>query len=146
MSASPTTQKTAFPGSIEFELTDLENARLALDELPEGVDKVPTLAANYWEQRRRKPLPTDRALQGATIDWMLKLPVALRPRELCDRFPRAANAVAAAWNGNERAAVLDDLLTDHRGRRHGFPPEVRSELEALRYAVANPATTGLDVT
>jgi len=146
MSASPTTKKTSFPGSIEFELTDLENARLALEELPEGVDKVPTLAANYWEQRRRKPLPTDRALQGATIDWMLKLPVSLRPRELCDRFPRAANAVAAAWNGNERAAVLDDLLTDHRGRRRGFPPEVRSELEALRYAVANPATTGLDVT
>jgi len=146
MSVLSATKPTAPPGSIEFELTDLENARLALEELPAGVDQVPTLAANYWEQRRRKPLPTDRALQGATIDWLLKLPASLQPRELCDRYPRAANAVAAAWSGAERAAVLDDLLSDRRGRRRGFPPEIRSELEALRYAVANPATTGLDVT
>jgi hypothetical protein len=134
------------PGAIEFELTDLENARLALEELPEGVDKFSMLAPNYWEQRRRRPLPTDRALKGSTIEWLLKLPVALRPRELSDRYPRAANAVAAVWHGNERAAVLDDLLSDRRGSRRGFPPEVRSELQALRYAVANPAATGLDGT
>jgi hypothetical protein len=133
------------PGSIEFELTDLENARLALEELPEGVDKVPTLAADYWEQRRRKPLPTDRALQGATIDWLLRLPGALQPRRLCDRYPRAANAVAAAWGGPERAAVLEELLSDRRGKRRGFPPEIRSELEALRYAVAHPEACGLGV-
>jgi hypothetical protein len=132
------------PGSIEFELTDLENARLALEELPDGVDKVPMLAPNYWEQRRRKSLPTDRALQGSTIEWLLKLPAPLRPRELCDRYPRAANAVAAAWHGSERVAVLDELLSDRRGNRRGFPPEVKSELQALRYAVANPASTGLE--
>jgi hypothetical protein len=113
MSASPTTKKTSFPGSIEFELTDLENARLALEELPEGVDKVPTLAANYWEQRRRKPLPTDRALQGATIDWMLKLPVSLRPRELCDRFPSSRSQVRAGG-----AALCGGQSGDNRARRH----------------------------
>ena len=131
-------------GVIEFELTDIADARRAHDTLPEGVDKLPALAPDYWEQRRRKPLPTDRALNGATIDWLLKLPLSLRPRELCDRYPRAANALAAAWHGDERAAVLDDLLSDRRGRRRGFPPEIRSELEALRYAVANPSTTGLN--
>jgi hypothetical protein len=51
-----TSKQLAPPGSIEFELTDLENARQALEELPEGVDKLPMLAPNYWEQRRRKPL------------------------------------------------------------------------------------------
>jgi hypothetical protein len=137
-------KRPAPPGSIEFELTDLENARLALDELPDGVDRVQTLAPNYWEQRRRKPVPTDRALQGSTIEWMLKLPPSLRPRELCDRYPRAANVVAAAWSGSERAAVLDELLSDRRGTRRGFPPEVKSELQALRYAVANPSSTGLE--
>jgi hypothetical protein len=131
-------------GAIEFELTDIDTARRAHDTLPEGVDKLPELALNYWEQRRRKPVPTDRALQGATIDWLLNLPLSLRPRELCDRYPRAANALAAAWRGSERGAVLDDLLCDRRGRRRGFPPEVRSELEALRYAAANPSTSGLD--
>jgi hypothetical protein len=132
------------PGAIEFELTDIEDARRAHDSLPEGVDKLSELAPDYWSQRRRRPLPTDRALQGSTIDWLLKLPLSLRPRELCDRYPRAANALAAAWHGHERAAVLEELLTDRRGRRRGFPPEVRSELEALRYAVANPASCGLD--
>ncbi len=131
-------------GAIEFELTDIDDARRAHDALPEGVDKLPELALNYWEQRRRKPVPTDRALQGVTIDWMLKLPLSLRPRELCDRYPRAANALATAWCTSERDAVLDDLLSDRRGRRRGFPPEVRSELEALRYAAANPLTSGLD--
>jgi hypothetical protein len=141
--AHPGTSTPPF-GAIEFELTDIDTARRAHDTLPEGVDKLPELALNYWEQRRRKPVPTDRALQGATIDWLLKLPLSLRPRELCDRYPRAANALATAWHGSERDAVLDDLLCDRRGRRRGFPPEVRSELEALRYAAANPSTSGLD--
>jgi hypothetical protein len=123
--------------AIEFELTDLDDARRAHDALPEGVDKLPELAPDYWEQRRRKPLPTDRALQGTTIDWLLELHVALRPRELCDRYPRAANALAAAWRGGEFAAVLDDFLSDRRGRRRGFPPEVRVELERLRRACAD---------
>ena len=136
--------RSAAPGSIEFELTDFEDARLALEELPEGVDKVPKLAPDYWEQRRRKPLPTDRALQGRTIEWLLKLPASLQPRELCDRYPRAANALAAAWHGGERVAVLVELLSDRNGTRRGFPPEVKSELQALRYAVDNPSTTGLD--
>lgn len=140
----PSPRKRPAPhGSIEFELIDLEHARLALEELPEGVDKVPTLALNYWEQKRRKPVATDRALQGSTIDWLLKLPPALRPRELCDRFPRAANVLAAAWSDAEqRVEALDELLTDRRGNRRGFPPEVRSELQALRYAVEHPQAAG----
>ena len=40
--------------------------------------------------------------------------------------------------------MLDELLTDRRGNRRGFPPEIRSELQALRYAVDHPADTGLD--
>jgi hypothetical protein len=137
-------KRPAAPGSIEFEPTNFEDARLALEELPEGVDKVQMLAPDYWEQRRRKPVPTDRALQGRTIEWLLDLPVSLQPRELCERYPRAANAIAAAWHQAERVAVLDELLSDRGGTRRGFPPEVKSELQALRYAVHNPSTTGLD--
>lgn len=144
MTETSTSKPPAPLGSIEFELTDLENARLALEELPDGVDKVPMLALNYWEPRRRKPVPTDRALQGSTIEWLLKLPLSLQPRELCDRYPRAANVLAAAWPGSQRAAVLDELLSDRRGNRRGFPPEITSELQALRYAVANPVATGLE--
>lgn len=132
------------PGMIDFELTDLDEARLALEELPEGVGKVPALTAGYWEQRRRRLLPSDRALQGSTIEWLLALPESLQPRLLCDRYPRAANALAAAWAGQDRAAALDDLLVDRRGNRRGFPPEIQSELQALRYAVDHPEDAGLD--
>jgi len=129
---------------IDFELTDLDEARLALEELPEGVGKVPALTTGYWEARRRRPLPSDRALQGSTIGWLLSLPQSLQPRLLCDLYPRAANALAAAWVSEDRAAALDNLLVDRRGNRRGFPPEVRSELQALRYALDHPEDTGLD--
>lgn len=123
------------PGSIDFEPTDLSTARAALDELPPGVERLPTLAPGYWEQRRRKPQATDRALSGGAIDWVLSLPPSLRPRELCERFPRVANALAEVWRDPaRRAALLDDLLLDRRGGRQGFPPEIRREIEQLRRA------------
>ena len=49
------------------------------------------------------------------------------------RFPRVLNRVAELWN---RPAVaercFEELLLDMRGTRAGFPPEVLSELLALR--------------
>jgi hypothetical protein len=125
-------------GWIEFELTDVDDARRAHDTLPEGVDKLPELTPNYWEQRRRKTLPMDRALAGFTIDWLLSLPATLRPHALCDRYPRAANAIAAA-DAADRFAVLNDLLSDSRGKRQGFPAQVRQEMVALREALAAAA-------
>jgi hypothetical protein len=125
--------------ALEFELTDIDEARRAHDALPEGVERLPELDPGYWERRRRKPLPTDRALTGSTIDWLLSLPAALRPTGLCESHPRAANAIAAATPGAERREVLNELLGDQRGRRKGFPQAVRKELEALRDAAAAEA-------
>ena len=52
--------------------------------------------------------------------------------------------MATAWkDADDRAAVLDELLSDRRGNRRGFPPEVTSELQALRYAAAHPESSGL---
>jgi hypothetical protein len=125
----------ALPEVFEFELTDFDTARAAHDRLPDGVDRLPELTPGYWEQRRHKPLPSDRALTGATIDWVLALPPSLRPRQLCEQFPRVANAIATAWvDRAERDRVLDDLLIDRRGRRRGFPVSVVREVEALRRA------------
>ena len=42
-------------------------------------------------------MPTDRALAGVTIDWVLRLPEALRPQHLMDQMPRLANQIALAW-------------------------------------------------
>lgn len=119
--------------ALEFELTDFATAREALDELPSGIGRSPTLTPGYWEQRRRKLLPRDRALAGPTIDWLLSLPPAQRPRALCERYPRLANAIAEVWAlPDARAQLLNALLADERGGRRGFALEVRREIEALQ--------------
>lgn len=118
--------------SLPFEITDFASARAALEELPPGVGRLGPRTED-WATRRRKPGPSDRALQGATIDWLLALPPSLRPKELCERFPRIANGLASVWHDQvRRQAMLAELLEDRRGKRAGFPPKVRAEIEALR--------------
>ncbi len=119
--------------ALEFEITDFAAAREALDEPPSGVGRAATFGPGYWEQKRRKLLPRDRALAGPTIDWMLGLAPTLRPRLLCEHYPRIANQIAELWpHPEERARFLDALLTDARGGRRGFALGVRREIEALR--------------
>ena len=53
--------------------------------------------------------------------------------ELPARFPRVLNRVAAVWSQPALAErYFVELLLDSRGSRLGFPPEVLSELLALR--------------
>jgi len=80
--------------------------------------------------RRRQPL--DDVLP-VTVRWVAKLPEELRPVALLRQFPRIANVVACAWNdAAEIQTVLDDVLTDRRGGRQGFPLDVTEELLVLR--------------
>jgi hypothetical protein len=134
-----TSPRTDF-GGLDFEPTDFEDARRALDELPAGVTTARTLEPGYWDGKRRPTLPSDRALSGPAIQWVMALPPAMRPQVLIDRFPRIANRLADCWpRPLERETFLQDLLIDRRGRRRGFPPEVASELEVLRtFAASRP--------
>jgi len=117
---------------IEFEITDFDAARHALDELPPGVAEAKQLLAGSWEQRRRKPMPTDRALTGQAMDWVIGLPPTLRPHATCEQFPRVVNTIAASWADTAHSLhVLDHMVNDHRGVRRGFPDTVASELAAL---------------
>jgi hypothetical protein len=121
---------------FEFELTDLEEARRVLDEESMSQFDVFTIGSqeeDQWKRMRRPKLPTDRALSGKAIDWLLALPANVRPQQLSTRFPRIANALAEIWdNPEERDAAVDKLLGDGRKGRKGFPPEVHHELIALR--------------
>lgn len=118
---------------LEFELTDFDTARQALDALPPGVAEVHRLQPGYWEERRRPAQPTDRALAGGSLEWMVRLPPSLRPRATAEQYPRVVNRIAASWSDPSAAwQTLDDLLEDHRGGRRGFPFEVESELKSLR--------------
>ena len=120
-------------GSIDFEFTDFSKAREALDDLPAGVREVHQLAPGYWEKRRRAVQPSDRALTGAALDWLMSLPPSIRPRQLCERFPRIVNRIAETWGDRPRTVLaLGRLLQDDRGGRQGFPAEIEAEITRLR--------------
>jgi hypothetical protein len=78
-------------------------------------------------------MASDRALTGTALDWLIKLPAELRPRQLSESYPRVVNLIAEYWGHPERRIeVLDELLIDSRGKRQGFPPAETHELRNLR--------------
>ena len=137
---------------FDFELVSLEDAHYTLNTLNAHSSVQPGIALDqqYWLKRRRSGLPTDRALAGRTIDWLLQLPDQVRPVGLVEQIPRLANRIAATWQDPvQRLSTLQDLLTDDRPRRQGFSKAVLKEIEALRiHAMAEvtqprrPKTTG----
>ena len=132
MPTQPPSKPTLPLDAIEFEATDFDSARQALDELPPGVAEVMYLQPGFWEQKRRKTTATDRALTGAAMDWVIGLPPALRPHATCEQFPRVVNAIAAAWSDAACSMqLLDTIVNDRRGGRRGFPDVVKRELVAL---------------
>jgi len=90
-------------------------------------------AADPWDAERRPPRHADEALTGTARQWLRRLPARRRPLRLCIAFPRVANTLASHWCDSVQSAVLlEDLLRDRRGGRHGFPPQVTRELRRLR--------------
>lgn len=82
-------------------------------------------------EARRKAEPANVLLPVARV-WLASLPDDMRPVELARHYPRLANRFAIAWNDKASVAlVFDDLMTDRRGTRQGFPPAVAADLLAL---------------
>lgn len=119
---------------LEFELTDIEEARRILDtESISQFDVATLVPPEHWKKLRREKVPSDRALTGAAIDWLTALPPKLRPHSLSVHFPRIVNALAEVWHEPEQCqAALDGLLCSGRKGRQGFPRAVQAELAALR--------------
>jgi hypothetical protein len=93
------------------------------------------------QSKRRKGAPMNAPLPR-TFTWVAKLPQEVQPIELMRSYARIANLIASSWD--DRSAThqyFDELLQDRRGSRKGFPPEVMTELLALRthYATLHPA-------
>jgi len=128
---------TSYPAhddGLDFELTDFDEARRILDsESMSQFDVATVVPPEHWKKLRRGNLPTDRALTGQALDWLLGLPPALRPENLTSQFPRITNALAEVWDEPLLfAAALEQLLCDRRKDRKGFAGAVRGELVALR--------------
>jgi hypothetical protein len=79
-----------------------------------------------WPQPLNTQLPS-------TTKWVASLPTELQPLSLLQTYPRIANALARIWRDEiGLREYFDELLTDRRGGRRGFPPEIHHELVLLR--------------
>lgn len=118
-------------GIIEFEFTDVKEAHRVAEQSTVAAD-IERLMPGYWEAQRRKSTPADRALTGAGIDWVLALPAEVRPKALCEQFPRIANHLAEHWHDRPNARLaLMRLLADERGQRKGFSLQIQQEIGRL---------------
>jgi hypothetical protein len=127
-------------GGFEFELTDFQSAREALDESVIEIARhnARPIDAAEWERRRRPLSPVDKALTGEAITWMLSLPESVRPEHLAERMPRLANQIAAAWNDKARClGALRALTVDDRGGRRGLPVAVLADVRGLQQFLAD---------
>jgi hypothetical protein len=98
-------------------------------------------SANEAMARRRRQTPVGEPLP-ITFRWIAKLPRSVQPLALLRQYPRIANMMAGTWpDPPSFRGYLHDLLTDRRGSRKGFPPEIVQELLALRvhYEDLHPA-------
>lgn len=92
---------------------------------------VPASPEHDWSGRR-KARPAE-FLFPATVRWMASLPSGSQATAIGKDFPRIANMLAALWTRPDAmTSYLNELLTDKRGRRQGFPNRVLAELHALR--------------
>jgi hypothetical protein len=84
-----------------------------------------------WDHLR-KVEPANNLLP-VTSDWLRTLPQNIWPRALVGRVPRIANLIAADWSKPVACgAYFDELLTDRRGSRLGFPADVYCDLLVLQ--------------
>ena len=88
--------------------------------------------------QRSAPSIHDTTLSSLVPRWMESLAPEVRPRFLCKRFPRIANRLALCWADTPLTVrLIDDLLSDKRGTRLGFPAEATTELSSLRQAASS---------
>ena len=83
-------------------------------------------------QHLRKATPANK-LFPHTLTWCASLPDDIRPNALLRSYARIANLIAVSWADRKWfRTYMETLLTDTRGNRRGFPPDVLSDLTALQ--------------
>ncbi|MFI4929254.1 MAG: hypothetical protein ACHP83_03390 [Burkholderiales bacterium] len=118
-------------GMIEFEITDVNDARKEAEK-PSAIVALEKLLPGHWEEQRRPLTPSDRALTGKAIDWLMALPAIARPKALSEQYPRIANHLAELWSDLACAQLaMMRLLADERGGRKGFSLQIEQEMSRL---------------
>ena len=82
---------------------------------------------------RHPPAVDDLALNAAGQALLESIDESARPKELAATFPRIVNRLAKLWRSPlQMDRCFEELLTDSRGNRQGFPLGVLMELSTLR--------------
>jgi hypothetical protein len=82
---------------------------------------------------RHPPEKDDLELSAAGEAWLASIDESARPTELAVLFPRIVNRMAKLWRAPlQMDRCFEDLLTDSRGNRQGFPLGVLMELSTLK--------------
>ena len=75
----------------------------------------------------------DLALNSAGQALLASIDETARPKALAAQFPRIVNRMAKMWKSPlQMDRCFEDLLTDTRGTRQGFPLGVLMELSTLK--------------
>jgi hypothetical protein len=131
MSDNPGQQPFNPSGLIEFEITDVNDARKEADK-PAAIVALEKLLPGYWEEQRRPPSPSDRALTGKAMDWLMALPANARPKALSEQYPRIVNHLVEHCGDLAcMQLALMRLLADERGGRKGFSLQIEQEIGRL---------------
>src|SRR5215471_4403630 len=106
-----------------------------------------TRAVDYSKTRHAQS-KDDLELNPAGQALLASIEEATRPTKLAAAFPRIVNRMASLWRSPRQMDLyFEDLLTDTRGGRQGFPLGILMELTALKdyYLTLYPPTTRGDV-
>ena len=96
-------------------------------------NKTGTAAQADYSRRRHTPCRDDLELSAAGEAWLASLDASVWPIALVDVFPRIVNRMAKLWRmPREMDRYFEDLLTDTRGHRQGFPLDILMELSTLK--------------
>lgn len=83
--------------------------------------------------RRAPEKPEDRTLSLTALAWFDSLPQGVRPHNLAQRYPRICNRIVDRWQYPDlMIRFFDNLLTDRRGGRRGFPMTIAIEIAGLK--------------
>jgi len=90
-------------------------------------------AGTDHSQKRGAQDKDDRELNAAGKALLVSLPELEKPKKLAEAFPRIVNRMAALWKTPaDMNRCFEELLTDTRGGRQGFPLGVLMELTSLK--------------
>jgi len=82
---------------------------------------------------RHLPEKDDLELNAAGQAWLASIEETARPNQLAVLFPRIVNRMAKLWRTPlQMDRCFEELLTDSRGTRQGFPLGILMELSTLK--------------